>query len=245
MTDDDPTTPPRGQPRVVKKVVRRTVVRPAPTSRSSVSRTSRPVGPKPEKSPDADSTASVPKRPTVNLGSVRQTSKQWSAKGTQSAAAGLGGLRRAGSAARRFVADRYWDVREYRLPPQPPLRSAAVVGLLLGLLAVVVGWLSGLVFTQVRGTSSGGGLWGGLVVVSLAVFTVWAGARLLRTLTVENAGTVSLLAVFLVLIAILLFFIDLASGPWAWLVVPLLVSASYAVALVLTALVTADVEETA
>lgn len=183
--------------------------------------------------------APTPRRPAIDLGKVRRTGKQWSQRGGQGAAAGLSRARRAGLAGRQLASDRYWDLRTYRLPAQPPLRSALVVGLLLGLLAVAVGWLSGIVFSLTRGTSSGGGLWGGLVVVALAVFCVWAGARLLGALKVENGATVSLLAVFLVLIAILMFFLEPASGPWAWLILPVLASASYVAAHLLTTIATA------
>ncbi len=242
MTDDETPAPRPGQPRVVKKVVKRTVVRPATTQRTSAARTSRPVGAK--ATVETKPTPAAPtRRPSIDLGKVRQTGSQWKQRSGRGATAGLSWLRRAASRSKQGVSNRYWDARTYRLPAQPPLRSALVVGLLLGAFVVTVGWLSGLLFTLTRGTSSGGGLWGGLVVVTLAVLTVWAGARLLGALRVANAATVSLLAVFLVLIAILMFFLDLASGPWAWLLVPLLTSASYAVALLLTTIATTSPSE--
>lgn len=230
-----------GQPRVVKKVVKRTVVRPARPS-SSASRTSQRPGPPTTRAPGTESPATpgTSRRPAVDLGAVRQRSQQWGQRAGQAAGGSLGLVQRATSGSKNFVADRYWDARTYRLPPQPPVRSTIVVGLLLGLVAVVVGWISGLVFTELRGTTSGGGLWGGLVVVVLAVLAVWAGARLLGALGVENPGTVSVLAVILLLIVVLLLFIDLASGAWAWLLVPALGAGCFAVAHLLTDLAAHD-----
>lgn len=251
MTEDERPTPRPGQPRVVKKVVKRTVVRPgqAPgrtssgrTSTASSPATSSPTAVAPAPAPakatpgtgaaarltQSGSTTTTTRRGSIDLGAARRTGRQGTQWLGRTARAGLSSVRRSGTGARGFVVDRYWDVRTYRLPPQPPVRSALVVGLVLGLLAVAVGWVAGMVFSELRGTSSGGGVWGGLVVVTLGVVSVYGGGRLLRALGVDQAMTVSLLAVILVLIAILLFFVDLASGQWALLVVPALAAAAYA-----------------
>lgn len=261
MTEDERPTPRPGQPRVVKKVVKRTVVRPgqAPgrtssgrTSTASSPATSSPTAVAPasgKATPGAGAAARLTqsggtgtktRRGSIDLGAARRTGRQGTQRLGRTARAGLSSVRRGGTGARGFVVDRYWDARTYRLPPQPPVRSALVVGLVLGLLAVAVGWVAGMVFSELRGTSSGGGVWGGLVVVTLGVVSVYGGGRLLRALGVDQPMTVSLLAVILVLIAILLFFVDLASGQWALLVVPALAAAAYATSTGLITLASTD-----
>ena len=190
--------------------------------------------------PVATDTPLRSRRPTIDLGAVRRTSRSLGERGGSGLSAAGSAVRDVGSATSQRLSDVFWDVRTYRLPPHPPVRAAVLVGLLLGGLSVLVGWGAGHLFTEVRGTSAGGGLWGGLVVVTLALVSGWLGARLLKAASVEHAGGVSGLAVLLVLAAVLLFFVDLAAGPWALLVMPTLTAAAYAAAAALIGLADQD-----
>lgn len=180
------------------------------------------------------------RRPSIDLGALRRTSRSLGERGGNGISAAGSAVRGLGSATGRRLSDAFWDARTYRLPPQPAVRAAIVVGLLLGGFSLLVGWASAQLFTEVRGTSAGGGLWGGLVVVALALFSGWLGARLLRAASVEHAGVISGLAVLLVLTAVLMFFVDLAAGPWALLIMPTLGAAAYAAAAALIGLAAQD-----
>lgn len=243
MSEQDEQTSPPGQPRVVKKVVKRTVVRPPS---GSASRTSQPMGslrtsPPAEESAAARNDAPLrSRRPSIDLGAVRRTSRSLGERGGSGLSAAGSAVRGVGSATGQRLSDVFWDVRTYRLPPQPPVGAAIVVGLLLGGFSLLVGWGAAQLFTEVRGTSAGGGLWGGLVVVALALFSGWVGARLLRAASVEHAGVISGLAVLLVLTAVLLFFVDLAAGPWALLIMPTLTALAYAASAAMIGLAATD-----
>lgn len=246
MSEQDEQTTPPGQPRVVKKVVKRTVVRP-PSASASAARTSQPMGslrtspPTTDDAPPAVGDAPLrSRRPSIDLGAVRRTGRSLGERGGSGISAAGSAVRGVGSATGRRLSDVFWDVRTYRLPPQPPVRAAMVVGLLLGAFSVLVGWGAAQLFTEVRGTSAGGGLWGGLVVVVLALASGWLGARLLRATSVEHAGVISGLAVLLVLTAVLLFFVDLAAGRWALLIMPTLTAAAYAASAAMIGLAATD-----
>lgn len=243
MSEQDETTTPPAQPRVVKKVVKRTVVRPPS---ASAARTSQPMGSlraSSSEEPASPSSGDGPlrsRRPSIDLGGLRRTGRSLGERSGSSLSAAGSTVRGIGAATSQRLSDAFWDVRTYRLPPQPPVRAAVVVGLLLGAFSVLVGWVAAQVFTEVRGTSSGGGLWGGLVVLALALFSGWLGARLLRAASVEHAGVISGLAVLLVLVSVLMFFVDLAAGPWALLIMPALGAAAYAAAAALVGLAAED-----
>ncbi|GAA2081154.1 hypothetical protein GCM10009821_22160 [Aeromicrobium halocynthiae] len=246
MSEQDEQTTPPGQPRVVKKVVKRTVVRPPS---ASASRTSQPMGSL-RTTPPADdagtaTTGDAPlrsRRPSIDLGALRRTGRSLGERGGSGISAVGSAVRGVGSATGQRLSDAFWDVRTYRLPPQPTVRAAVVVGLLLGGFSLLVGWGSAQLFTELRGTSAGGGLWGGLVVLALALFSGWLGARLLRAASVEHAGGISGLAVLLVLTAVLMFFVDLAAGGWALLIMPTLGAVAYAGAAVLIGLAAQDTQ---
>jgi hypothetical protein len=114
----------------------------------------------------------------------------------------------------------YW-LRDLRLPHLSPMRAAAVTGLVAGLLAVALGYLSYELFSATRGTSAGGG-WGALVLVVVAFVTFAIGELLLGGFGIDHGRFISALSIMLVLVFILTFFLELAAGPAAWILIPVL-----------------------
>ena len=155
-------------------------------------------------------------------GVARQTGKAASA-----VAGGVKGVaNRVGSA----TGSMFGAVRDYRLPRIEQTRASAIVGLLIGLITVGVTALFAMGFGQLRGTSTGGGRWGSLTVVIVAFIAFALGEYLLAKLHVRQPRVTSFLGVCLTLLAIMAFFLNVVDGVWAWLVLPLLGAAAYAIA---------------
>ncbi|KQY60550.1 hypothetical protein ASD11_14015 [Aeromicrobium sp. Root495] len=215
---------------MVKKVVKKAVVRPtAPAAASRTTTTQRPKATavsrvtKPVKRP-------VPAQP---------------AKPTRSVDVGAGVSRAAGATkngvlrAWHSALDAGWAVRDrsangvdavldYRLPQQPPMRAAAISGAVAGLVAVALGALVGMLFTELRGTTSGGGFWGSVAFLVTMVIAVVLGARLAALLGCPSGLVVSFLGTVFTIVVILMFFLDLSQGPWAFLLVPALAVVGFA-----------------
>ena len=120
-----------------------------------------------------------------------------------------------------------WDwLLSLRLPHLSPLRGSAITGVVVGLLSVVIGWGFYEIFSATLGTQAGGG-WGFLAFVFLSFVAFIVGELLLAGFAVPHARVVSILSVLLVLLVVLLFFIELAAGIWAWLLVPVLTSLAF------------------
>jgi hypothetical protein len=113
-----------------------------------------------------------------------------------------------------------WLVR-LRLPHLSPARGSAVTGALVGLVSVALGWGFYQLFSATRGTQAGGG-WGFLALVFVAFVGFIAGELLLSGFGVPLPRVVSILSILLVLLLVLVFFIKLAAGMWAWLLIPAL-----------------------
>jgi hypothetical protein len=115
-----------------------------------------------------------------------------------------------------------WDwLASTRLPHLEPIPGSAVTGVVVGLLSVVIGWGFYEIFSATLGTQAGGG-WGVLAFVFLSFVAFIVGELLLTGFGVPHARVVSILSVLLVLLVVLLFFIELAAGVWAWLLIPVL-----------------------
>jgi hypothetical protein len=110
-------------------------------------------------------------------------------------------------------------VRDLRLPHLPPLRAAAITGVVAGLLSVALGWLSYELFSATRGTTAGGG-WGALALVVVAFVTYAAGELMLEGFGVTHARVISAMSIMVVLVLVLTFFLELAAGPGAWILIP-------------------------
>lgn len=235
-------TPPQDaestQPRVVKKIVKKTVVRPgAPTS--SAPRPARPAAPKASAvsrlkgrqsgttDPSLDETGRQPvaddepqrsgPRTTIDVGAALGTVRERA----DDAVHGVADLaRRLGFAVRDRSEDAVWAVRDYRLPTVPPLRASVLTGLVAGLLITAGGWACLILFSAVRGTSAGGAFWGLLAVLVVVGIAFEVGSRLLTALGVQQARPVLALSVMAVAVVVMLLFLEPVDGPWAWLIVP-------------------------
>ncbi len=232
------------QPRVVKKIVKKTVVRPGAPA-SSTARPVRPAAPKAsavsrlkgkdsratdpsgDEAVEQPATAPQPQRSgprtTIDVGAALG-----SARGRATDALhGTGDLaRRLGFAVRDRSEDAVWAVRDYRLPTVPPLRASLVTGLIAGLLITAGGWACLNLFSAVRGTSAGGAFWGGLAVLVVVGLAYEIGSRLLIAFGVQQARAVLALSVMLVAVLVMLLFLEPVDGPWAWLIVPGLMTAT-------------------
>jgi len=114
----------------------------------------------------------------------------------------------------------HWLVR-LRLPHLSPARGSAASGALVGFLSVALGWGFYQLFSATRGTQAGGG-WGFLALVFVAFVAFIAGELLLSGFGVPLPRVVSILSILLILLLVLVFFIKLAAGMWAWLLIPAL-----------------------
>jgi hypothetical protein len=251
--EQDPTK------RVVKRVVKKTVVRPA----ASASRPAQPAAaPKPvvrygrpaatASRPSGAATSSsgtkarvattskttaqpagpAPARPklkrqapSIDLGAkvagVRDVAGRtwWAVADTASDAARTTG---------RFTAARARTVAAWRLPHINPYLASVVTGVVVGLVAVLLGAASLALFSAVRGVSSGGGLWGGLAFSAVAVVSVFVGEALLRGFGTHSARLTSVFAVILAIVAMLGLFLDSVDGAAGLVLVPLIGAAGYA-----------------
>ncbi len=205
--------------KVVKRVVKKTVVvRPARPGSTTVKQAAPPT----VSTPLAKLKAKASSRPTIRIP-------------TPPRRPGAGLASRARMAGSR-VSDRASDVtyatnqavrrglrkvRDSRLPHLSPLRAAAITGIVVGLFAVTLGYLSYELFSATRGTSAGGG-WGALVLVVVAFVTFAVGELLLGGFGVEHGRFISAMSVMLVLVLVLTFFLELAAGPIAWILFPVL-----------------------
>jgi hypothetical protein len=140
------------------------------------------------------------------------------------------------------IADSWHWLTGVRLPILSPLRASVITGLLVGYLAVGLGWGFYEVFRATLGTSAGG-RWGFLALVFVAFLVFITGELLLAGFGVAHARAISILAVLMVFVLIMLLFIDLASGIWALVLVPALCVAAYSAAC--TAMVVAGAEPNA
>jgi hypothetical protein len=120
----------------------------------------------------------------------------------------------------RFVDAWDWLV-SLRLPHLSPAKGSAITGVIVGLLAVTMGWGFYQLFSATLGTQAGG-TWGFLAFVFLSFVAFIIGELLLSGFGVPHARVVSILSVLLVLLLVLVFFIKLAAGLWAWPLIPTL-----------------------
>lgn len=225
--------------RVVKRVVKKTVVRPAsPTAPEPPRlRYGRPVARTTPTSPErrvATPQAKVATRPAVKQSAPRERIDVRDKVGTiRERAVGAwwfvadttaDGARSVAG----FGADRARDVAGWRLPYVNPYLGAAVTGAVVGLVSVVLGVLALSIFDAIRGVSSGGGFWGGLAFAGIAVVAGFLGETLLRGFGSTSARLTSFLAVVLVIIAMLGLFLDLADSWAALILLPVLGIAAFA-----------------
>ena len=120
------------------------------------------------------------------------------------------------------------EPREFSLPAIAPLQAAIVVGALIGLLAVLLTFASLKACDAVRGTDSCGGGPGLLLLVATLVLLTYVGGWLLRGFGIGDPGSTSFLAVGLLAVLAMLFFLDVIYNWWMIIVIPLVAMATYA-----------------
>ncbi|MET1038138.1 MAG: hypothetical protein ABW075_07680 [Aeromicrobium sp.] len=230
--------------RVVKRVVKKAVVRPTtPADPAPKLRYGRPVATtapprakvasrpgrtttSPEREPAAPRPAKVA-RQRINVRSRLDTGRRHTATAWRAVSGGAGTAAHTGGS---FVAARARTVAAWRLPHINPHLAAAVTGAVVGLVSVLLGVISLAIFDAVRGVSSGGGLWGGLAFVAIAVVAVLVGESLLRGFGSPSARLTSFLGVVLVIIAMLGLFLELTDSIAAFALIPLLGVVAYSLA---------------
>jgi hypothetical protein len=230
--------------RVVKKVVKKTVVRPG--ALSSPRSTGTPVG-RPAGAPVSTTTRpgtarlTTPSRPQARR-AVAPAPKPTPVVVEPAAASGPGirgrasdfgqgighGVHDAVLGVRHRIEDAWDWLVSLRLPHLSPVRGSAVTGVLVGLISVTIGWGFYEIFSATLGTQAGG-KWGFLAFVFLSFIAYLVGEVLLAAFGVPHAHVVSILSVLLVLLLVLVFFLDLAAGVWAWLLVPVLFAVAFVV----------------
>jgi hypothetical protein len=120
-----------------------------------------------------------------------------------------------------------WDwLATIRLPHLSPVLGSAVTGVLVGVISVTIGWGFYEIFSATLGTQAGG-KWGFLAFVFLSFVAYLIGELLLVGFGVPHGHVVSILSVLLVLLVVLVFFLDLAAGVWAWLLIPVLFALAF------------------
>jgi hypothetical protein len=120
----------------------------------------------------------------------------------------------------------------------PP--AAALTGVAVGGLAVLLAWLAGVGCEAVRGTSACGGGPGLLILLVVLAALTWAGSLLLRVLGVPHPGSTSLLAVGILAVLVLVCLLGSLDEAWALVAVPVASAISYAVSWWVTAAVGDD-----
>lgn len=223
--------------KVAKRVVKKTVVkRPvakiaAPTVRFGRPNPTAPPAAKaapPKKSVSKTTKVAAPKR---ELG--KQAGSAGKAVGHQTrkaASAVAGGIKGAAGTVGSSTSAAFGKARAFRIPRMEQTTASAIVGLLVGLFTVGLAALFAMLFSELRGTSTGGGRWGSLTVVIVAFVAFAVGELLLATFHVRQPRVTSFLGICFTLFFIMAFFLNVVDGAWAWLVVPLLGAATYAIA---------------
>lgn len=224
--------------KATKRVVKRTVVRqpvakkPVPTVRYGrpTSTATRFLPAAKVASPKGTQPKSKVTAPKPSRGLGKKAGKAISQQSVRGASAVAGGFKGVATKVGSATGSAVDVVRAYRLPRIEQTTAAAIVGLLIGLITVSVTALFAMGFGQLRGTSTGGGRWGSLTIVIVAFIAFALGEYLLAKLQVRQPRVTSFLGVCLTLFAIMALFLNVVDGVWAWLVLPVLGAAAYAIA---------------
>lgn len=219
--------------KVVKRVVKKAVVAPAPTSEEPQVRYGRPVttAPRPKAKVDAAPTKSKPARPKIDVATkVKGAQKAVTSKGSSAVSGVAGGVRSASSRLGDSISDSFYRLRTWRMPHWSPLPAAVFTGVVVGLISVGLALASKALFNELRGVSAGGGRWGSLTFVVVAFIAFVLGELLLSGFGVAQARLTSFLGVVLTIVAMLGLFLGLADTIWAALIVPVVAVISYVLA---------------
>ena len=105
--------------------------------------------------------------------------------------------------------------------------AAAVTGVVIGGLAVLLAWLATSACDVVRGTSSCGGGPGLLILVVVLVALAYAGGVLLRVFGAPDAGSTSILAVGIMAVLVLVFLLGSIDEWWMVIAIPVAAVIAY------------------
>lgn len=118
-------------------------------------------------------------------------------------------------------------VRRWHLPAIDAVPASLVTGLVVGLLAVLLGRGTLEIFELLRGVSSGGGTWGSLTFVVVGFVAFAAGELLLGGFGVAQPRITSFLGVLLTVIAMLALFLDQSDTGAAFYLVPAVAATAF------------------
>ena len=107
------------------------------------------------------------------------------------------------------------------------ITAAAVTGVVIGGLAVLLDWLATSACDVVRGTSSCGGGPGLLILVVVLVALAYVGGVLLRVLGAPDAASTSILAVGIMAVLVLVFLLDSIDEWWMAIAIPVAAVIAY------------------
>ncbi|WP_040320268.1 hypothetical protein [Aeromicrobium marinum] len=216
----DPVQPPK---KVVRRVVRKTVVRPGPGTPVPPAGTPRRAGPG-APTALADRPAAPTKRPP------RPALRDRLADGTDRVRDPAGRVAEAVRGGWYWVVDSAAiageRILQARLPVWPESRAAAVSGLVAGLIAVAVGGGVLEFFSSTRGVSTGGA-WGVLAFLAIAVLCIGTAEALLRGFAHPSARLVAFLGTSVAIVVVLMFFIDVGNHPWAAVIIPVVATLTH------------------
>ena len=119
------------------------------------------------------------------------------------------------------------EKRDFTVPAISAVQAAVAVGAVIGLLAVLLTFASLKLCELVRGTDSCGGP-GLLLLVATLVILTYVGGWLLRGFGIDDPGSTSFLAVGLLSVLAMLFFLDVIYNWWMVIVIPLVAMGTYA-----------------
>ncbi|WP_107773170.1 hypothetical protein [Nocardioides sediminis] len=125
--------------------------------------------------------------------------------------------------------------RELRFPSLPPLPAVLLVGLVVGLAAVLLTYGSLRLCDAATGTASCGGGPGLLMLLAIVITLTYLGGWLLRGFGIDDAGSTSFLAVGLVTLVAMLFLLDSLDERSGVVAVPAVAVLAYALSWRVTA----------
>jgi chromate transport protein ChrA len=218
--------------RVVKRVVKKTVVRP-PSAREPEPqvRYGRPVTGTTAR-PKAKAATAKPSKQRAKLelgGKVKGVQKVISSRGSNAASGVAGVARSAAGHVGSRIARGGRAVRDWRIPRWDPLPASIFTGAVAGLVGVGLGLAALVMFTHLRGVASGGGRCGSLTFVVVAFIAFVVGELLLSAFGSAQARITSFLGVVLTIVAILGLFLGVLETAWALVLVPVLGAVTYAI----------------
>jgi len=117
--------------------------------------------------------------------------------------------------------------REYSLPPVSGMTVSVLTGIFVGLLACGATYLGLQGCESIKGTSSCGGP-GFFLLVAIMILLVVIGSFIMKAFRVTDPASTAFLAVGLLAVIVLLFFVDVIFNWWMVIVIPLVGAGTFA-----------------